>query len=289
MRRILAQRSVSPVMLVHPQFDPVAISLGPLAMRWYGLMYLVGFALSVAARPHAHQARPHGADGRARDLDDALFYGILGIDPRRAPGLRAVLQARRLPARAVEIFYVWEGGMSFHGGLLGVIFAMVLFARSRGRTGSRVTDFIAPLVPLGLAAGRLGQLHQRRAVGPAHRRAVGDGISRTSTACRAILRSSTSSRSKASCCSCCCGGFRQAAPARRGVGAVPDRLRRCSLRSSNSRASPTASSACSRSGLTMGQWLSLADDRRGRLACCGWAYRARGRRRATLAGQALPA
>ena len=142
-------------MLVHPQFDPVAISLGPVAVRWYGLMYLVGFALIwVAGRYRIAHARSTALT--AKDFDDLLFNGILGTILGGRLGYVLFYKFSDYLAVPWKVFYVWEGGMSFHGGMLGVIIAMVWFARSRHLHWLAVTDFIAPLVPLGLAAGRLG-------------------------------------------------------------------------------------------------------------------------------------
>ena len=140
--------------LVHPQFDPIAFSAGPLAVRWYGLMYLLGFALfAVLGRVRARRLR--GAFSAA-DLDDLLFYGVLGVVLGGRLGYVLFYKAGYYFAHPAEIFMVWHGGMSFHGGFLGVLIAMWLFARRRRRTWLEITDFIAPLVPLGLAAGRLG-------------------------------------------------------------------------------------------------------------------------------------
>ncbi len=142
-------------MLIHPQFDPVAIHLGPLAVRWYGLMYLVGFALIWWFGRLRIRANPHGAWG-LKDLDDALFYGILGTIIGGRLGYVLFYKFGDYFAAPWKIFYVWEGGMSFHGGFLGVVLAMWWFARSRRQDWLAITDFIAPLVPLGLGAGRLG-------------------------------------------------------------------------------------------------------------------------------------
>ena len=142
-------------MLVHPQFDPVAVHLGPLAIRWYGLMYLVGFALVWMVGRYAIKTRPHAA-WTTQDLDDALFYGILGTVLGGRLGYVLFYKFGEYVFEPWRIFFVWEGGMSFHGGLLGVIIALWWYARSRRQSWLAITDFIAPLVPLGLGAGRLG-------------------------------------------------------------------------------------------------------------------------------------
>ncbi len=142
-------------MLVHPQFDPVAIHFGPLAVRWYGLMYLVGFALIWAVGRRAIKTRPHSV-WTAQDLDDALFYGILGTIVGGRLGYVLFYKFGEYLGEPWRILFLWEGGMSFHGGLLGVIIAMGWYARSRRQDWLAITDFIAPLVPLALGAGRLG-------------------------------------------------------------------------------------------------------------------------------------
>jgi phosphatidylglycerol---prolipoprotein diacylglyceryl transferase len=144
-------------MLIHPNFDPVAIHLGPLAVRWYGLMYLVAFVSAVVVG-RLRLRLPHvAAQGwTARDIDDMLFYGVLGTILGGRLGYVIFYKASWYAAHPLDIFKVWEGGMSFHGGFLGVTLAMILFAYQRKRTWLQVTDFVAPMVPLGLAAGRLG-------------------------------------------------------------------------------------------------------------------------------------
>ena len=142
-------------MLIHPQFDPVAVHLGPLAIRWYGLMYLVGFALIWWLGRLRIRANPQGV-WTLRDLDDALFYGILGTILGGRLGYVLFYKFGDYLAAPWKIFYVWEGGMSFHGGFLGVVLALWWFAKSRKQDWMAITDFIAPLVPLGLGAGRIG-------------------------------------------------------------------------------------------------------------------------------------
>jgi phosphatidylglycerol:prolipoprotein diacylglycerol transferase len=144
-------------MLIHPNFDPIAIHVGPLAVRWYGLMYLVGFMLAVVIA-RLRLRLPHVAEQgwTAKDIDDILFYGVLGTILGGRLGYVLFYKADYYFAHPLDIFKVWQGGMSFHGGFLGVTLAMVLFAYQRKRTWLQVTDFVAPMVPTGLAAGRLG-------------------------------------------------------------------------------------------------------------------------------------
>lgn len=142
-------------MFVHPQFDPVALHIGPLALRWYGLMYLLGFALIWLLGRYRIDRNPDGVWTR-NDLDDVLFYGILGTILGGRLGYVLFYKFSDYLAAPWKVFYVWEGGMSFHGGFIGVVIAMIWFARSRRQDWLRITDFIAPLVPLGLAAGRMG-------------------------------------------------------------------------------------------------------------------------------------
>ena len=143
------------LMLVHPQFDPIAIHLGPLAVRWYGLMYLIGFALFILLGRYRIKQNPQGAFTVSM-LDDMLFYGVLGVILGGRLGHVIFYQFGYYLQHPLEIFAVWQGGMSFHGGFLGVISAMALLARKYKLQWLAVTDFIAPLVPLGLGAGRIG-------------------------------------------------------------------------------------------------------------------------------------
>lgn len=142
-------------MLVHPQFDPIALQLGPLAIRWYGLMYIIGFAL-IWIIGSWRMARHPGSMWTAKDLGTALYYGIFGTILGGRFGYVLFYKFGDFLSEPWRIFYVWEGGMSFHGGLLGVIFALWLYARIHRQDWLAVTDFFAPLVPLDLAAGRLG-------------------------------------------------------------------------------------------------------------------------------------
>jgi phosphatidylglycerol:prolipoprotein diacylglycerol transferase len=141
-------------MLTYPQFDPVALQLGPLAIHWYGLMYLIGFAL-VWLFGRLRIKRGH-TDLAMRDLEDIIFYSVIGVVLGGRLGYAIFYQPEAFAHNPLRILYLWEGGMSFHGGLLGVLVVLLLIARKKKKPFLEITDFIAPLVPLGLAAGRLG-------------------------------------------------------------------------------------------------------------------------------------
>ncbi len=144
-------------MLTHPMPDPVALSLGPVNIHWYGLMYVVAFALfMLLGRVRLKQAHIVAQGWKADDLDDMLFYGMLGVVIGGRLGEVLFYQPAHFFANPIDIFKIWTGGMSFHGGFLGVLVAMALWARKSKRNLLDVYDFIAPLVPLGYAAGRLG-------------------------------------------------------------------------------------------------------------------------------------
>ena len=144
-------------MLMHPQFNPIALSLGPIQIHWYGLTYLVAFALFyLLARQRTRQPAWAHAGWSARDVEDLLFYGVLGVILGGRLGYVLFYKLGDYLQHPLDIFMVWKGGMSFHGGLLGVLVAMAYFAHQRGRTFWEVTDLIAPCVPTGLASGRLG-------------------------------------------------------------------------------------------------------------------------------------
>ena len=144
-------------MLVHPNIDPVALSLGPVQVHWYGLTYLVAFGLFYAlAAWRARQPWNAEAGWTRRDVEDLLFWGMVGVVLGGRIGYILFYKPGEYLANPLQVFAVWKGGMSFHGGMLGVIVAMGLYARSRGRSFLEVTDLIAPCVPTGLASGRIG-------------------------------------------------------------------------------------------------------------------------------------
>lgn len=142
-------------MFVHPQFDPVAIHIGSFGIHWYGLMYLLGFLAFLALGKYQIKHRKwHG--WTIPMLDDALFYGALGVILGGRLGYVLFYQFGYFVEHPAEIFAVWQGGMSFHGGFLGVLAAMFLFGRKYHLKWLTIMDFVAPLVPVGLGAGRMG-------------------------------------------------------------------------------------------------------------------------------------
>jgi len=142
-------------MLVHPNFDPIAFSLGPLAVRWYGLMYLVGFAAAYFLGRYRIKRRLAGRVTLPL-LEDLLFFVVLGVILGGRLGYVLFYKPAYYFQHPLEIFAVWQGGMAFHGGFLGVLAAIWYLSRKHQLRWLEMTDFVAPLIPLGLAAGRLG-------------------------------------------------------------------------------------------------------------------------------------
>ncbi len=141
-------------MLVHPDFDPVAFALGPLQVRWYGLMYLLGFVAGWALG--RYRAKRPGSGWTAEQVDDLVFYIALGVILGGRVGYILFYGFGSFLHNPLTLFRIWEGGMSFHGGFLGVLLAMALFARKYGRGFWPTVDFIAPLIAPGILFGRLG-------------------------------------------------------------------------------------------------------------------------------------
>ncbi len=137
-----------------PEFDPVIFSIGPVALHWYGLMYLVGFifAMWLATR----RANRPGSGWTKNEVENLLYAGFLGVFLGGRIGYVLFYNFPQFMADPLYLFRVWDGGMSFHGGLIGVIVVMIIFARRTKRSFFQVSDFIAPLIPFGLGAGRLG-------------------------------------------------------------------------------------------------------------------------------------
>ena len=141
-------------MTVLPKFDPVAFSAGPLHVRWYGLMYLVGFFGAWALG--SYRAKQANSGWSADEVGDFLFYGFLGVILGGRIGYVFFYQFPLFQQDPAYLFRIWEGGMSFHGGLIGVMLAFAWFARKTRRTFFQVGDFFAPFVPVGLFTGRIG-------------------------------------------------------------------------------------------------------------------------------------
>jgi len=141
-------------MLIHPDFDPVAFSLGPLHVRWYGLMYLIGFLVGWALG--RYRVNRPGSGWTTEQMDDLVFYSALGIILGGRIGYVLFYGFGNFLRDPLALFRIWEGGMSFHGGVLGVLLAMALFARKHHKGFWPTVDFIAPLIPPGLFFGRIG-------------------------------------------------------------------------------------------------------------------------------------
>jgi phosphatidylglycerol:prolipoprotein diacylglycerol transferase len=140
--------------LSYPEIDPVAFAIGPLKVHWYGLMYLVGFAAAwVLGRWRASNPASRWT---AELVDDVIFYCVIGVIAGGRLGYMLFYGFDQILANPLNLLKVWEGGMSFHGGLIGVLLAMGLFARRHSMRFFEVGDFVAPLVPIGLLTGRIG-------------------------------------------------------------------------------------------------------------------------------------
>lgn len=153
-RLTFIQAQVTGSMLIYPQIDPIAFSLGPIKVHWYGIMYLVGFAgawgLSIV-----RCKKPYSPITKAQ-VSDMIFYAALGVILGGRIGYMLFYDFSNFIHAPWIIFKVWEGGMAFHGGLVGVILAISLFCRKYKCNVFDILDFIAPMVPIGLGAGRLG-------------------------------------------------------------------------------------------------------------------------------------
>lgn len=141
-------------MLVHPHFDPIAFSVGPIAVHWYGLMYLVGFVCFLALG--RLRCRDAWRGLTASDVEDLLFYGVFGVILGGRLGYCLFYQPDYYFSHPLQIPALWQGGMSAHGGMIGVVLAMWFFARRRQKSFWTIADFVAPLVPTGLFFGRMG-------------------------------------------------------------------------------------------------------------------------------------
>jgi phosphatidylglycerol:prolipoprotein diacylglycerol transferase len=139
-------------MFVHPEFDPIALSIGPLDIRWYGLMYL--FTFLAGGLLAAYRARQPDSGWKVEEISDLVFYCALGAILGGRLGYALFYNFAYYLEYPIQVFYVWTGGMSFHGGLIGVLLAMLLYARKTGRVFLQVGDFVAPFCGVGIAAVR---------------------------------------------------------------------------------------------------------------------------------------
>ena len=134
--------------------DPIALALGPLQIHWYGIMYLVAFGSAWLLG--GYRARQANSGWTEQQLSDLIFYGAMGVILGGRTGYVLFYHFDYFLTDPLWLFAIWEGGMSFHGGLLGVIAVIAWFARKQQKSLFEIGDFVAPLVPLGLAAGRMG-------------------------------------------------------------------------------------------------------------------------------------
>ena len=141
-------------MLSYPAMDPVAISLGPVNVHWYGLMYLVGFV--AGALLGQLRARRQDSKWQSQQVWDLLFFIAIGVIVGGRLGYIVFYNLEYYLDRPIEWLFIWSGGMSFHGGLLGVLGSLWLFSRRTQKSFLEVGDFVAPLCPLGFGAGRIG-------------------------------------------------------------------------------------------------------------------------------------
>lgn len=141
-------------MIPYPKLDPIAFSVGPLKVHWYGIMYLIGF--SMAWWLGSARAKKPGSGWTTEQVGDLIFYGAMGVILGGRIGYVIFYNFDQFLAHPLWLFKVWDGGMSFHGGMIGVLIAFWVFARKTGKGYFQVADFIVPMVPIGLGAGRLG-------------------------------------------------------------------------------------------------------------------------------------
>lgn len=141
-------------MLNYPQIDPVALAIGPLKIHWYGLMYLIGFAFTwIVGKKRAER---QDAPITPAAVEDMVYYAALGVILGGRVGYVLFYNFSQFLHDPLMLIKIWQGGMSFHGGMLGVFIAMWIFAKKNQCTMFALTDFIAPMSPIGLLAGRIG-------------------------------------------------------------------------------------------------------------------------------------
>lgn len=140
--------------MIFPQIDPIIFSIGPLAVRWYGMMYLLGFVGAYFIMGHV--ARLRNFPISKEQISDLLFYGVIGVVVGGRLGYTLFYNASYYLSHPLEIFYVWEGGMSFHGGLLGVFFVLLFYCKKQQFSLLMIADLVVAAVPIGLGFGRIG-------------------------------------------------------------------------------------------------------------------------------------
>lgn len=140
--------------MIFPEIDPIIVQIGPLAIRWYGMMYLLGFVGSYFIMRHVARLRKLPIDGEM--IADLLFYAVIGVVAGGRLGYCLFYNAPYYLRHPLEILFVWQGGMSFHGGLLGVLLTLILFSRRRRIPLLMLGDVVVAGVPLGLGLGRIG-------------------------------------------------------------------------------------------------------------------------------------
>jgi phosphatidylglycerol---prolipoprotein diacylglyceryl transferase len=141
-------------MLTYPHFNPIAIAIGPLQVHWYGIAYLFGFMTAWALG--SYRAKQSQGVWTSEQVSDLIFYCALGVIVGGRMGYMLFYDLPDFLANPLVLFKIWQGGMAFHGGLLGVAVAIFIFCKQTHKDFFTVADFIAPLVPIGLGAGRLG-------------------------------------------------------------------------------------------------------------------------------------
>jgi len=141
-------------MFIYPDIDPIALSVGPIKIHWYGLMYLVGFA--IAWLLGYWRIKHYKLDWTIEQLSDVIFYSAFGVILGGRIGYMVFYATPELIHHPLSLFRIWDGGMSFHGGLVGVMLALYLFGKRLGKSFLEMTDLVTPLVPLALGAGRIG-------------------------------------------------------------------------------------------------------------------------------------
>ena len=141
-------------MLLYPSINPIAFNVGPLKVHWYGLMYALGF-IGAWLLANYRAKKPNSA-WTTDQVSDLLFYAALGVILGGRIGYMLFYDLANFLAQPWTIIQIWQGGMSFHGGLLGVLLALYVYSRKTGIAFFAITDFVAPLVPIGLATGRIG-------------------------------------------------------------------------------------------------------------------------------------